>query len=58
VNALERFRHDITVQLLERASDAWAADCLHLAERLAASAWTLVGEDGFIDRDEPKDVDR
>jgi hypothetical protein len=42
VNAEAKFRHGITVQLLERAA---AAGCLTTAERLVAAAWALVGDD-------------
>jgi hypothetical protein len=58
VNAEARFRHDVTMQLLERAAVAWAADCLTTAERLTAAAWALVGADEFLDRDDHEEAGR
>jgi hypothetical protein len=53
VNDIERFQHNVTIQLLERAADAWSRRREPMAERLAASAWALMGSADFVDIDEP-----
>jgi hypothetical protein len=58
VNAVERFRRDTTIALLERAAVAWAANCPATATRLARAAWLVNGDDEFVDDTDERATDR